>query len=81
MKTFNSITTFSGHAERMQQWFDTCLGQYLLEQEQQYFDHAVANIFGYNALQIGCPQFDFLRLNRIPFKFNVGMSSGVSLQA
>lgn len=81
MKTFNSITTFSAHTERMQQWFDTCLGQYLLAQEQQYFDSTVANIFGYNALQIGCPQFDFLRSNRIPFKFNVGMSQGVSLLA
>lgn len=81
METINSITAHLAHAQRMQQWFGTCLGQYLLEQEHQYFDHTVANIFGFNALQIECPQFDFLRSNRMPFKFNVGMSPGVSLQA
>jgi SAM-dependent methyltransferase len=52
-----------------QEWFETCLGQYLLEREQNYFDKAVANVFGYNAMQIGFPQYDFLRTNRIPFQF------------
>ena len=43
METINSITTHVAHAQRMQQWFGTCLGQYLLEQEHQYFDHTVVN--------------------------------------
>lgn len=71
----------SAHAQAMQQWFETSLGQYLLAEEQGYFDQAVINIFGYNALQIGFPQFNFLRTNRIPFQFSVGVSQGASLYA
>ena len=52
-----------------QEWFETCLGQYLLEREQNYFDKAVADVFGYNAVQIGFPQYDFLRANRMPLRF------------
>ena len=52
-----------------QEWFETSLGQYLLEREQSYFDKAVADVFGYNAMQIGFPQYDFLRTNRIPLRF------------
>lgn len=64
-----------------QQWFETSLGEYLREYEQRYFDQAVANIFGYNAVQIGLPQFDFLQTNRMPLKFCAGTCSGVALSA
>lgn len=50
-------------------WFETPLGQYLLEREQDYFDQAVADIFGFNALQLGLPQFDLLRTNRMSLRF------------
>src|SRR5512143_3553131 len=53
----------------LEAWFETSLGQYLLEREQAYFDQAVANIFGFNALQLGLPQYDFLRTNRMPLRF------------
>ncbi|NBQ70869.1 MAG: SAM-dependent methyltransferase, partial [Nitrosomonadaceae bacterium] len=43
--------------QNVQQWFESSLGQYLIEHEQCYFDQVVANIFGYNAVQIGWPQF------------------------
>ena len=49
-----------------QQWFESSLGRYLIDQEYRYFDQVVINIFGYNAVQIGLSQFNFLRLNRIP---------------
>lgn len=55
------------------QWFESPLGSYLLEHEYRYFDKVVANIFGYNAIQIGLPQFCFLRLNRMPLQFSVGL--------
>ncbi len=64
-----------------QQWFETSLGQYLLEREQTYFDQAVADIFGYNAVQIGFPQHDFLRTNRMPFQFSAGIEKHVALRA
>ena len=64
-----------------QQWFETCLGQYLLEREQSYFDQAVADVFGYNAIQVGFPQHDFLRSNRMPLRFSVGIEKNVVLRA
>lgn len=67
--------------ENDQHWFETSLGKYLLEYEQRYFDQAVANIFGYNALQIGLPKFDFMRTNRMPLKFCSGTCVGVALRA
>ena len=68
-------------AQNVQYWFESSLGQYLIEHEQCYFDHVVANIFGYNAVQIGWPQFNFLRLNRMPFHFSVGLEDHASLRA
>ena len=53
----------------LEEWFETPLGQYLLEREQAYFDQAVANIFGFNALQLGLPQYDLLQTNRMPLRF------------
>ena len=68
-------------AENTQQWFETSLGKYLLAQEQNYFDQVVANIFGYNALQLGLHQFNFLNLNRMPLQFSIGSEPGASLFA
>ncbi|SDW55760.1 Methyltransferase domain-containing protein [Nitrosomonas eutropha] len=67
--------------QNMQQWLETALGQYVLEQEQRYFDRVVADIFGYNAAQIGFAGFDFLRNNRMPFKFVLGVEKGASASA
>lgn len=64
-----------------QQWFQSSLGQYLIEHEYRYFDQVVANIFGYNAVQIGWSQFNFLRLNRVLFHFTAGLESGMSIRA
>ena len=58
-----------------QQWFSTSLGQYIVEHEFQYFDQVVSNIFGYNAMQMGMPQYDFLRANRMPLRFSAGTES------
>jgi SAM-dependent methyltransferase len=53
----------------MDEWIVTPLGRYLVEREQAYFDQVVADIFGFNALQIGFSQFDLLRANRMPMRF------------
>jgi SAM-dependent methyltransferase len=50
-------------------WLETPQGQYLLQWEEAKFDIMVADIFGYNAVQIGLPECEFLRGNRIPFRF------------
>ncbi|HEY6281037.1 MAG TPA: methyltransferase domain-containing protein [Burkholderiales bacterium] len=51
------------------EWFETPLGQYLLQQEQSYFDKTVADVFGFNAVQLGLAPYDFLRVSRIPLRF------------
>ena len=60
-------------------WLQTPLGQYLLARERAYIDKTVTDIFGYNALQIGLPQFDLLRGNRMPLRASVdrGVSAGL----
>src|SRR5689334_15486552 len=53
----------------MQQWFETPPGRYLLAWERAEFDRAVADIFGYHALQMGLPELDALQTNRMPHKW------------
>ena len=62
-------------------WLDTPLGQYLLARERAYIDKTVSDIFGYNALQIGLPEIDLLRSNRMPLRARVGRGSAANLRA
>jgi SAM-dependent methyltransferase len=50
-------------------WFETPPGRYLLAWEQDSFDLAVADVFGFNALQLGLPQLQTLRANRMPHRW------------
>jgi SAM-dependent methyltransferase len=50
-------------------WFQTPAGQYLLAWEQQQFELAVVDIFGYHALQLGLPAVDALAGNRMPHRW------------
>jgi len=50
-------------------WFETPPGQYLLAWEQAQLDRAVADVFGYHALQVGLPEIDGLRANRMPHRW------------
>ena len=47
-------------------WLQSPPGQYVLNWEQKRFDHIVDNVFGFHALQIGLPQMNTLRENRMP---------------
>jgi SAM-dependent methyltransferase len=53
----------------LQDWFDTASGRYLLEWEHTQFERAVADIFGYHALQLGLPALDALVANRMPHRW------------
>jgi SAM-dependent methyltransferase len=57
-------------------WLELPQGQYLLSREYAYYDHVVADIFGFNALQIGLPQHDFLRASRMPLRFSAAGDGG-----
>lgn len=61
-------------------WFSTSLGQYIISSEFEYFDQLVANIFGYNAMQLGLPHYDFLRANRMPLRFSAGYENVAALR-
>src|ERR1700739_577012 len=50
-------------------WLQTPAGIYVRAWEQACLDHLTADIFGYNALQIGLPQLDALAANRMPSKW------------
>lgn len=50
-------------------WLQTPPGQYLLGWEQAQFDLTVANLFGFNALQLGLVELDALRANRMPHRW------------
>jgi SAM-dependent methyltransferase len=53
----------------LQDWFETPAGRYLLAWEQTRFESAVADIFGYHALQLGLPALDALSANRMPHRW------------
>ena len=61
-------------------WLKTPAGQYVLNWEQVKHDELVADIFGFNAVQLSLPCHDFLRDNRMPFRFRCddGRYDGVS---
>ena len=50
-------------------WLQTPPGRYLLAWEQARFDEAVVDAFGFHALQLGLPEFDSLRANRMPHRW------------
>jgi len=51
------------------QWLNSALGRYLQQEEQVLYDQAVVDLFGFNALQIGCLQMDLLRSSRIANRY------------
>jgi SAM-dependent methyltransferase len=50
-------------------WLKTPAGAYVLQWEQAHLDPAVADLFGFHALQLGLPELDALRANRMPHRW------------
>lgn len=63
------------------QWLASPVGRYVIAREQVYIDEAVADIFGYHALQLGLEQVDLLHASRIPLRVTVGTKGEVGLRA
>lgn len=61
-------------------WIASPQGRYILDWEAACIDEAVSDVFGFNALQIGLPQQDFLRANRIPLRCRIGHGEPVALR-
>ena len=71
LKTCDSIGFMetSGAIIGLSQWLNTPAGRYVLEWEQRHLDVAVADLFGFHALQLGMPELDALRANRMPHRW------------
>lgn len=52
-----------------QMWLKSAAGVYLLEKEQAMFDEALFDLFGFNALQMGFEETNFLRNSRVPNRY------------
>lgn len=63
-------------AENQQYWLNGALGEYLKSEEQALYDAAVADLFGFKALQYGMLELDLQRESRIPYRLKAGISSG-----
>lgn len=50
-------------------WLKSPAGSYVRQWEQDCLDELTANIFGFNAVQVGLPQIDALAANRMPNKW------------
>lgn len=66
-------------ANTLSEWFAMPQGRYLMEREQVFFDRMVADIFGFNAVQIGLPHYELLRASRMPLRFKAGNEVGVQV--
>lgn len=62
------------------EWFETPKGAYVLAWEQGQYDSAVEDVFGFNALQVGLPEIDFLRANRMPQRLHAGNAAGCDVR-
>jgi SAM-dependent methyltransferase len=68
----NGFMTKSPAIIGLAEWLRTPGGRYLLDWEQGHLDRAVADIFGFHALQLGLPELDALRANRMPHRWVSG---------
>lgn len=59
----------SGQIIDLHPWLASPPGQYLLAWEGAQLADAVANVFGYHALQLGLPEVDALQTNRMPHRW------------
>ena len=77
----NGAQKYNGGRSSLSGWFTTPQGAYVLDWEIAQFDSAVDDVFGYRAVQIGLPEIDFLRQNRIQFRFSLALEPGAALAA
>lgn len=62
--------------DKQTSWITSTLGRRLLESEQQIYDLAVADVFGFHAVQIGILQIDCLKNSRISHIISAGNKKG-----
>jgi SAM-dependent methyltransferase len=64
----------------LSEWYQSAVGRYVVDWELDTIDDAVADVFGFHAVQFGSAGIDFLRANRIPLRLRLDMPrSGVEI--
>ena len=56
----------------LKNWLASEQGRYVMDWEQKKITPMLSDVFGFNAIQIGLPEIDFLAENRIPLKLRIG---------
>ena len=77
----NGAQKYNGGRSSLSEWLGTPQGAYVLDWERSQFDSAVEDVFGFRAAQVGLPETDFLRQNRIQFRFTLALEPGAALAA
>ena len=77
----NGSQKYNGERSSLSGWLATPPGAYVLGWELGQFDSAVEDVFGYRAVQVGLPEVDFLRQNRIQFRFTLALEPGAAVAA
>ena len=62
-------------------WLESEQGRYVRHWVETRHEQLVADIFGFNAVQVGLPQLDLLRANRMPFRFYCAEEGVVQVRA
>src|SRR5258708_35211569 len=75
----NGAQKYNGGRSSLSGWLSTPQGAYVLDWELAQFDSAVEDVFGFRAVQIGLPDVDFLRQNRIPYRFSLALEPDAGL--
>lgn len=78
-KSMRNVPGTMHDASDIADWLETPRGRYVMNWEQPHVDAQVADVFGYNALQLGLPQVKFLAHSRIPMRQIVGESGPVDV--
>jgi SAM-dependent methyltransferase len=77
----NGAPKYNGGRSSLSGWLSTPQGAYVLGWELAQFDSAVDDVFGFRAVQVGLPEVDFLRQNRIPYRLTVALEPGAAVAA
>lgn len=62
-------------------WLESPQGRYVLDWELEQYDSAVEDVFGFRAVQVGLPEVNFLRRNRISYRFPLSLERGAVVTA
>jgi len=68
-----------GGCQTFDDWLATPLGCYVMAREQMIFDHALPDLFGFYALQMGCAAVPLMQTSRVTHRFTLAWDTTASL--